>query len=840
MSTLRVFDPCLVVLVGASGSGKSSFARKHFRPTEVLSSDYFRGLVSDDENDQEATADAFDALHYVASKRLSKMRLTVVDATSVQAEARASLIRLARENDLFAVAIVLDVPARLCHERNAERPDRSFGPHVVNQQRAQLRGSLKHLAKEGFKRVFVLDSQAEIDAAVIERQPLFTDRKSDRGPFDIIGDVHGCREELEALLGKLGYARTDGVYRHPNGRRAFFVGDLCDRGPDTPGVYRIAMSMVEAGTALAVTGNHDAKLHKWLSGKRVKLSHGLQASVDQLEREPEGFRAQVAGFIDGLVSHYVLDGGELVVAHAGLKEAYQGRSSSRVRAFCMYGETTGEMDEYGLPVRANWAADYRGKAAVVYGHTASSRAEWVNRTICIDTGCVFGGQLTALRWPERELVHVDAAKTYFESVRPLAPLAGTETREHGVLDIGDVSGKRSIETRFDHPVTIREENAAAALEIMSRFAIDPRWLVYLPPTMSPPETAPEGAWLERPEQCFDYFRSEGVRRLVCEEKHMGSRAIAIVCRTEKVGADRFGAEERLGVIYTRTGRPFFDDAALERAILERLREAARGLFEELSSDWIALDCELLPWSAKAQGLLREQYAPVGAVGSAALAEAAALFAKATERDPSLSPLAARFAERAGDLSRYVAAYRRYCWPVRSIDDLKVAPFHLLASEGAAHFDRDHLWHLARLARLSDADPALVRACAHVVVDLDDAESERAAIRFWEELTESGGEGMVVKPLEWILRGERTLVQPALKCRGREYLRIIYGPEYASADSLSRLRKRGLSGKRRLAIKEYALGLEALGRFVAKEPLYRVHECVFGVLALESEPVDPRL
>jgi protein phosphatase len=208
-------------------------------------------------------------------------------------------------------------------------------------------------------------------------------------------------------------------------------------------------------------------------------------------------------------------------------------------------------------------------------------------------------------------------------------------------------------------------------------------------------------------------------------------------------------------------------------------------------------------------------------------------------DGEIGALLERTRARSDDAADFVDAYRRYCWPVRTVDDLKLAPFHLLASEGAVHSDKDHLWHMKTLAELCAADD-LLHPTSHVMVDTTDPESERAGVRWWNEVTERGGEGMVVKPLEFLAHGRRGLVQPALKTRGREYLRIIYGPEYTEHANLERLRARGLGRKRSLAIREFALGLEGLERFVRGEPLRRVHECVFAVLALESEPVDPRL
>jgi protein phosphatase len=842
---MKIPELSLVVLMGPSGSGKSSFARKHFRATEILSSDYCRGLVSDNENDQTATGDAFDVLYYIARKRLAAGRLTVLDATNVQPEARKNAIALAREFHVLPVTIIFDIPERVCHERNQLRDDRSFGPHVIRQQTQALHRSLGSLQREGFRHIFKLRSVEEVDAVEVTREPLWNNRKTDHGPFDIIGDIHGCQDELNELLARLGYTRDEaGIHRHAQNRKVVFLGDLVDRGPGIAGVLRTAMSMEKAGTALCVPGNHEMKLLRKLRGKDVKLTHGLAETLEQLDREPPEFRAEVAEFIDDLVSHYVLDDGKLVVAHAGLKETLQGRGSGKVREFALYGETTGETDEYGLPVRYPWADDYRGRASVVYGHTPVPEAEWLNKTICIDTGCVYGGKLTALRWPERELVQVQAARTYCEPVKPLIPAAPTVSAQHAnddVLDLSDVFGKRIIETRLHRNVTIREENSSAALEVMSRFAANPRWLVYLPPTMSPPETSQLPGLLEHPDEAFAYYRREGVVRVVCEEKHMGSRAVVVVCRDAAAAKARFGVERgEAGAILTRTGRPFFSDTNLETGLLHCLRAAMSGFWDEHKTDWAVVDCELMPWSLKARDLIRDQYASVDAASRGALTDALPVLEAASNRGVDLGGLLARTQHRAELVRQYGEAYRRYSWPVNSLDDLKLAPFHLLATEGSAHVDKNHEWHMQTLARICGADPKVLLATPYRVVALDQPEEAAGAVRWWEELTGRGGEGMVVKPLEFVVRGSRGLVQPAVKCRGPEYLRIIYGPEYSLPENLERLRSRGLGAKRSLALREFALGVEGLERFVRREPLRRVHECVFGVLALESEPVDPRL
>ena len=843
-------DPSLVVLIGASGSGKSSFARKHFAPTEVISSDFCRGLVADDENDQSATTDAFAVLHFIAGRRLAQPRLTVVDATNVQRESRKGLIGLAKQHDLFAVAIVLDMPEAICQERNRARPDRDFGSHVVRQQRSQLRRSLKGLQREGFRRVWVLRSPEEVEATEVQRAPLWSDRRADHGPFDVIGDVHGCYAELAELLRELGY-QVDGdgtAVTPPEGRRAVFVGDYGDRGPDTPSVLKLVMGMADAGTAICLPGNHDLKLVRKLKGRDVQITHGLGETLEQLDAEPDEFHETVREFLDKLVSHVVLDDGKLVVAHAGMKEAYQGRSSGRVRDFALFGETTGETDEFGLPVRLQWAAEYRGHAAVIYGHTPVAEPEWINNTINIDTGCVFGGRLTALRWPERELVSVTASRTYYEPAKPFLPPedaapAVDEDRPAFLLDVDDVGGKRIIQTRLARTVTVREENAAAALEVMSRFATDPRWLVYLPPTMAPTATSQRPDLLEHPDEAFAEYRSVGVPHVICEEKHMGSRAIVVVCRDADVARDRFGVESgETGAIYTRTGRPFLHGAVETEAALSRVRGAieSAGMWDELGTGWLVLDCELLPWSAKAMQLIQRQYAAVGSAAHAGLTASIATLDQAAARGLDVADVTAAQRRRLEHVDRYVEAYRRYVWPVAGVADLKLAPFHVLAADTGVFIDREHSWHIDRCDQLVTADPDWFKRTDRRVVDVTDSDSQAAGAAWWEQLTHAGGEGMVVKPMSFVARGRKGLVQPGIKCRGREYLRIIYGPEYADASQIDRLRSRSLGRKRSLAIREFGLGIEALERFVRREPLYRVHECVFGVLAMESEPVDPRL
>ena len=852
---IEIPEFALVALIGATSSGKSTFAKKHFLPTEILSSDFFRGMVSDDENNQKVSREAFDLLFYAANKRLDLMRTTVIDATNVQPAARKQIVDLAREQNVHSVAIVLNIPERELQARNAARPDRGYPEHVIRKHTSDLRRSIKNLKREGFRFVYILNSQQEIDDVEIVRTKMWNNKKEEHGPFDVIGDVHGCFDELVMLLKKLGYKEDEEAgMLHPDGRKPVFLGDLCDRGPKNVEVLRLVMKMVKSGNALAVPGNHDVKLVKYLLGKNVQLTHGLDKTVEELGKEDEAFRNEVKDFLDALVSHYVLDDGRLVVSHAGLKEEYIGRGSMRVRDFCLYGEATGEIDEYGLPVRLNWASEYRGKATVIYGHIPQLEVKAMNGTYCIDTGCVFGGKLTAYRYPERELVDVDALAQYYA---PVKPLSGAQTAADDMLTAGDVQGRLYLNTELMPSVTVQENNAAAALEIMSRFAADPHWLIYLPPTMSPCETSPIEGYLEHPLEAFAYYRDRGVQNVVCEKKHMGSRAVIVLCHTEEAAGRRFGVHDgSKGIIYTRIGRHFFDDAGIENEVLSRLDKVLTrtGFWSDFATDWVCLDTELMPWSEKARTLLSRQYAPVGRAGRESIAAAISALEETCKRPnrpfevseltsgQNVDPLELleRFKEKQHSIDAYIDAYREYCWKVSSVDDLRIAPFHLLACEGNVFSCEKHVWHMEKIRQYCTGIDPVFMATEYICVDTADEGSVNAGVDWWMKLTASGGEGMVVKPETFVARRQTEVLQPAVKCRGPEYLRIIYGPEYLMPEHLNRLKKRSLSRKRSLAIREFSLGMESLKRFVNKEPLYRVHECVFGVLAFESEPVDPRL
>ena len=567
---LTIPELSLVVLVGPSGSGKSTFARKHFLPTEVLSSDSCRGLVTDDENDQAATERRVRgaALHRRQAARPG--RLTVIDATNVQPEARKPLVELAREYHCLPVAIVLDLPERRLPgaqpgaARPRLRPARRPQPDVAAAPvaaRAAARGLPPRLRPASRRR--------RSRRPTIERVPLWNDRRDEHGPFDIIGDVHGCCDELEALLGQLGYERRrrgeadpglgEPAYAHPEGRKAVFVGDLVDRGPrilDTRAA-RAQHGRGRLGPVRARQPRHEAAARS-CAGKDVQITHGLAETLAEIDALPDEVRApfceELAEFLDGLVSHYVLDDGKLVVAHAG-HEGRRCRGAARAR--CATSPCTARRPARPTSSACrcgyNWAAEYRGPAMVVYGHTPVPEPEWLNRTINIDTGCVFGGKLTALRYPEREFVSVPAARTYCEPARPFLPdgaqapaltaqqAARRRARRRGRagqadrLDPAarqrhDPRGERDRGAGGDEPVRRRPEVAdlPAADDVAVR-----------------DERASRACWSTRPRRS-PTTAARASPQVVCEEKHMGSRAVVVVCRDEAGGAASGSACRRRG------------------------------------------------------------------------------------------------------------------------------------------------------------------------------------------------------------------------------------------------------------------------------------------------------
>lgn len=830
----------LIVLVGPSGSGKSTFAARHFQSTEVVSSDRCRGLVTDNEADWSVNHAAFDVVFCIVRKRLEARRLTVVDATSVRREDRKALLELAASCHAPAIAVVLDLPPEICHARNAQRPDRAFGADVVQRHHKHLRSGLDNLADEGFFKVAVLSSEAEVNAVEIVRTKAPMDLRHMHGPFDIIGDIHGCYDEMVQLLAKLGYrveANPDAPRAYaPAGRKAIFLGDLVDRGPNSPAVLRLVMSMVQQGDALCVPGNHDAKLFRKLKGHKVKVAHGLGRTLKQLAAEPPEFTSQVQEFIDGLVHHYVLDDGRLVVAHAGLIETYHMGTSNKVQHFALFGDTTGERAPDGLPIRRNWALGYRGQPMVVYGHTPTATVNWLNHTTCIDTGCVFGGLLTALRYPEREFVQVPARERYYVSPRPLKypshpPRPPVELSYREPLDINDLLGKRFLQTRYDVDVRLSEAQAIAGLPGASRLAAQPGWVVYLPPQELPIERlCTRTDFKARLQSAVLYHQQQGVKRLAWSHIPLGSRAVAVLCASPQVAEHRFGAEPGVqGLLYDQAGRsPAQLSSTAQQHLIGALTQAfdQAELWQALESDWVALELTLYaPQQVEAQRTLARAQ---GTVTRALLT--------ATHRALDGLVLPPGLAMRLKERGEHLARFEEHLAPTATTgpqeqaatNPLHVYPLRLLASEGAVHTHRDITWQQAQLDAICTTNPELLTRPTSGQLNLDTDTQPSAALTHIDESLLGRLAGIRLQPLP--PSADQTPagpLAPTLFCATNPNLWLHTGPLHSSApgeppaDLLQQVTR------------EQALTLEALQRYVDGEPLFRVHECIYGMLALRG-------
>ncbi len=389
-----------VLVHGRNPAAARALAERHFASGEILDM---------------GTQSGEDLMRALAPRMAAGRMTAIIEAGSPPGahKQRVALASIARDNYARRFALIM--------------PDARPGEPNIDER---LRG-------DGYREVFEL-AESDLDALQIRRLPMPTDLRHESGGFDIIGDVHGCADELELLLERLGYRvawNDDAVYgrmpqvKPPAGRRAVFVGDLVDRGPRSRDVLAIVLAMVNSGAALLVPGNHDVKFLRWLDGGKVSITHGLETTIDSLAGASDAFRADVHAMLKRLWSHVWLDAGKLAVAHAGIIQPMLGRATPRVRRFCLYGDTAGEHDSNGLPVRYHWALDYRGETAIVYGHTPVPEAEWVNNTLCIDTGCCFGGKLTALRWPEREIVAQPAKRQYARLLRGFGHPPPRPTRE---------------------------------------------------------------------------------------------------------------------------------------------------------------------------------------------------------------------------------------------------------------------------------------------------------------------------------------------------------------------------------------------------------------------------
>ena len=848
---IKLPELSLVVLLGAAGSGKTTFARRHFQEEEILSREKFQRMVSGNDRSPKAIQDASETLEYIIQKRLQNKLLTVVDGAHVSEATRKAFRILAKKNHVALVGIWLDLPREIISERNASRGDKAISSGHLSKQLAELAQSEHRFKTEGFNTVHRLTSVEDLAQTEIKRRPLWCNKTEVTGPFDIIGDVHGCFDELHRLLADLGYqvqadAANEGRFKvtPPQGRKIIFVGDLVDRGPQSPQVLKLAMDMVRDGVALCVTGNHDDKLKRFLMGRNVKLAHGLELTVEQLSNETDAFKEEVLEFLRKLPDHLVLDHGALTVAHAGLKEEMQGRQSGAVRSFCLYGETSGETDEFGLPVRHNWAGEYKGQSMVVYGHTPVPEAIWQNQTINIDTGCVFGGNLSALRYPEREIHSVPAKKVYSEPKRPLAmnlpKVEQTEGTE--MIDMERIAGRNLVNTRRDYFVTIKDEKSPPVVELLSQGRLNPRWLIYLPPRISPTKSSAQPGFLEHTEEALKYYGKKGLEHVLVEEVHGGEVVTVILGKNELTILNRFGIKgEGIGTVINSSGHRYFDSPDQEQQFLKEFRQVVDGLdlWSSLDTDWLCLTGEMVPgagiWGDHLVNLQR-----LAAAGEEDITRTTTALREAQQAGLDTQQLLIETTHQHKFLQRFGETVKAYDCPAEQLQDYRFYPQTLLASEGKTYFDMDQVWHRNHWKGIGKDQESMFSPSQYHWVDLNDADACRAVSTWFEELSSQQSAGVVVSPTHPVMEAGTDLIQPGLSVRGKEYLRTIYGPDYDHPEKLELHRVRRLKDIRQLAVRQLALGEEALIRFVEKKDLTSVYECNFALLSLQASDIDPRL
>ncbi len=829
---IAVPEHALVILVGPDESGKSAFAARHFAATEIVSFDDCLGRVADGDDSDASLLAATELLHFIVAARMAVGRLTVVDAANLHPDERRPLVMLAKRHHCVPVAIAFDDVG----DPDVSQPGVELG---LRHQRAQLRRSLTFLAGEGMRLVWVVPDRDVAERVRVERRAMPSDLRDMTGPFDIVGDVHGCINELRALLQQLGWVLTDGdepTASHPDGRIAVFVGDLVDRGPDSPAVLHLVMNMVDDGVALLAPGNHDDRLRRKLEGRDVRVAHGLEQTLRQLTRRDEAFHERVGAFLSRLPSHLVLDGGRLVVAHAGLHAEFHNRESKRVRDLALYGETVGDHDPEGPPHRVDWAVSYRGTALVVYGHTPVQNAVWRHRTINLDTGCVFGGALSALRYPEHEVVSVPAERTWSAPSRPIAAPAASGRAEDSVLP-PDVQKRHDIDTARHGPIVVREQFAAEAVDAAT-VTVDRRWLVYIPPAVAPPDPpGPEVPLVERPHEALAYFADAGATAAMCYDDPIGVRVVIVACRDEISAFTTFGADDgRTGVVYTRAGAPAWSDATKEAALIGRLRLAMEelSLWDSLATDWIAIEGTLVPATGPARS---SYYAAFTQQVTGALEDY-----RAADDSMLSSQPGGELTEAVGRVQQTrracAEAIRNFVWQPRVLSDVRFAPRAILATAGRVRWTADQTWQIQTLAELAAVDELFMRGVGRVI-DLHDRAARDQATTAWASLDDDEASGWTIAPVQWPSDTSQRVL-PVMRCRTPARLRLLYGDDCLNPERIGAIRRRNVRRKRSLSFREHALAHEALQRFVDGEAHYRVHECIFGILALEEEPIDPRL
>lgn len=852
----------IVLLIGPSNSGKSSLLQRWVDEgfivyPEIISSDSYRQLVSDTDyidfqnhTNEEAgvlydeyfaiSSEAFAVMESVLQARCHLNKLTFVDATHLKSEERQKYIALGKKLHVPVSAIVLDVPVEELLRRDAKRPE-PRGSKRIKQQVRTLKAEKRFIKKETFAKTYFVHPS---DKLTLTRQqsPLFIN--VDAG-LDIIGDIHGCFDEFIQLLGQLGYElNEDGYYIHPEGRRFVSVGDIMSRGPKSIETMEFFERHISRDLAYMTDSNHGWKIARWLDGRDVSLHHGdelVEAEFIAYKQaygteQTNALKTRLAKCLLAAPAHYVLVKNGIqtaIVTHAGIRDHYIGKQSARIADFCRYSDVQGQ-DATGKPIRNDWFTEHQTSQLIIWGHDPKIRPFKQNNTLNIDQGVVFGGQLTAFRYPEKTIQSVDACQNYAGDIQN--PLLEAKAQRFEPPTIQTFLDGFTVETAHFGKVKVDGGHAKAAIDSISHHALPLEQLQYIPPTMSPtPQTSALANTLEHPAEAFAYYKKHGVQTMIAEKKHMGSRAVLLLFKDESISKE-YVDTETLGIMTTRTGRRFFDKET-ERVIIRQLHTEllAKNYFEQFETNFVLLDAEILPWNLKAQQLIDQQYAHVAEQALMDRTKLVEKLGQTTQID--VSDWLQEYTLLLENAKRFSTVYENYCWDVQDTATIQIAPFHVLAHSSETFFHKPHTWHMDMNRHFANNSTLFIETAFKVI---SDEASEQEVIEWWEEITAAGHEGIVIKPETFVTMHRGKIIQPAIKVRGREYLRIIYGMDYLQPASLAKLKERNPNKKMKHALREFALGMEGIERFVRGESTTRIHECVLATLALESDPVDPRL
>lgn len=865
-STITIPHAGIVLLMGASNSGKSTLIeqlkqQQYIGEYESLSSDQFRQMVGDtdyidwrrpsrEEGEviyqqyKRISDQAFKVMQDLLIARCRLNKLTIVDATHLQPEDRAVYITLGKRYHVPVILIALDISEQTLIERDQHR-EHPRGRQRVKQQAHQFRKSIKGLRSEGFGSVYIIKEHQYADVQW-ERSanPMLIELTTG---IDIIGDIHGCYDEMIELIQRLGYlADSEGLYRHPEGRKLVSVGDIMSRGPKSLETMIFWQKHLAAQLAWMVDSNHGWKIARYLEGRQVTMSHGDEQMIEAFQQyeaihgteDTTVLKEQLKNMLLSTSSHLVFTQHgvqRLVVAHAGIRDDFIGKDSKRIDDYCRYGDIDGT-DEAGKPIRKDWFADHTSGQWIVWGHDPRPQPTTVNQTINIDQGVVFGGMLTGYRYPEQTFISVKAYADYAQD--PNSPLVRWEEGRFAPPSLSRLIDGYTVQTTVYGEVKVRSEFVKTALDTISHYTIPLEELIYIPPTMTPPPLAAvDENYLEHPAEAISYYRAHEVNTMIAEKKHMGSRAIVLLFRDEQAAIPYIGRPLH-GTIYTRTGRAFFQNE-LEREVLLTLQQQLQqaGYFEKYQTDFVLMDTEIVPWNLKARELIASQYGHVSEAATMDRDYIVNQLRKAQSTGATVSEWIAEWTVKQQNATIFRETFQQYCWDTDGMEGIRIAPFHILAHSTGAFMDQTHEWHMKHAEELAQYSDWFMTTEYRIITD---EHSEQDVIQWWQQLTADGHEGIVIKPEKMTMHYRKQLIQPAIKVRGQKYLHMIYGMDYLHPHNLSRLKQRKTRKKERHALMEFALSVESVERFVRRDRLEHIHECVLAALSLESDAVDPRL